>query len=171
MINDNKIKDYQSIINNEFEKIYKSGPKILKDSIEYVLDGNGKRIRPILTILSAESCGATIKDALPAAIAVELLHNFSLVHDDIMDQDDLRRGRETVHKRWNMATAILTGDAILSLAIKHLHEYYSTNNNITKIFSDALLAICEGQALDIEFETRKDISIDDYLNMIELNNY
>ena len=92
-----------------------------------------------------------------------------------IDNTNYRYGRSTlslasvgVHKRWNMATAILTGDAILSLAIKHLHDYYSTNNNITKIFSDALLAICEGQALDIEFETRKDISIDDYLNMIEL---
>ena len=165
---DGIISKYRDEINHGLSKIYLKGPKSLVQPIQYVLEGSGKRLRPLLSIFTAESCGGTKKDVFSAALAVEVLHNFTLVHDDIMDQDSIRHGKKTVHHKWDNGVAILTGDAMLSLALKLLNQNHDLSYRQMKIFVDALLAVCEGQALDKEYETRNSISIDEYINMIDL---
>ena len=125
---------YRTEINYKLNKIYNEGPNTLKEPINYVLSGSGKRIRPLLTILSSEACGGSKDYAMPAALAVEVLHNFTLVHDDIMDQDLMRHGQETVHHKWNDKVAILTGDAMLSLALGLLDECKTSKLNQIKIY-------------------------------------
>ena len=163
-----KINEYKKIINYELKNIYKNGPDSLVNSINYINDASGKRLRPILTLLTNDVCGGKINDVLPAAISIELLHNFTLVHDDVMDNDDLRRGVETIHKKWGVGNAILTGDAMFAIALKNIHNNYNFNSKIPKIFTNALLAICEGQAYDVEFETSKNITLEKYIKMIDL---
>lgn len=142
-------------------------PKKLYEPIEYILNLGGKRIRPILTLMGAEIFGATAEEALPAALAVEVFHNFSLVHDDIMDDAPLRRGKETVHTKWNTNTAILSGDAMLIQAYQ-CFEVYDTSlfSQLVTLFSKTALEVCEGQQYDIDFEDRTDVSIEEYLKMI-----
>jgi len=135
--------------------------------IQYVLSSEGKRLRPFLLYISSKLYNVDDKIILPAAIAVEMLHCFSLVHDDIMDNDDLRRGKETIHKKWDQSTAILAGDAIFALAYKNINEINHIKD-VLKIFTDASIKLCEGQSLDKFFESKNNILIDDYLNMIEL---
>ena len=149
-------------------KIYNSGPKSLVEPINYVLSGKGKRIRPVLSFLSANACGGKADDAFPVALAVEILHNFTLVHDDIMDDDNTRHGKPTVHQKWDDGTAILTGDAMLSLALMTLQKCPRNNQKILKVFTDGLLAVCEGQAIDKEFESKTDVTVNEYVNMIDL---
>jgi len=158
------ITSYKNKIDDELKKIYVTGPELLYNPINHVLIG-GKRLRPILCLLTADSFGGNKKDSLICSISIELLHIFSLVHDDIMDNDRIRHGRNTIHDKWNIPIGILAGDAILSLAFKHLNEL---DNDIKKKFNSALIAICEGQALDIEFETKQNITLNDYLSMIDL---
>lgn len=142
-------------------------PPLLYEPIHYVLAGGGKRIRPILLILACKAIGGEIGRCWDAAVAVELLHNFTLVHDDIMDQDQTRRGRVTVHEKWDSNTAILTGDGLLGLAYKILLRTESDQiQKILTIFTHGVIELCEGQALDLEFEERVDVTLDDYLNMI-----
>jgi geranylgeranyl pyrophosphate synthase len=137
------------------------------DPIHYVLELNGKRIRPLLVVLSAMALGGRREDAYDAAAAVELLHNFTLVHDDIMDEDDTRRGKETVHKKWNLNTAILAGDGLMGFAFQRLlRSPHGPIREMAKRFTDAMIIICEGQGLDKEFEQRERVSLDEYLNMI-----
>ena len=125
-------------------------------------------MRPILTLLSAEIFGAHYREAMQAAIAVEVFHNFSLVHDDIMDEAPLRRGNETVHEKWDLNTGILSGDAMLILAYQHFETYEpSVFRELAKLFSKTAIEVCEGQQWDVDFETRNDVSINDYLRMIE----
>jgi geranylgeranyl diphosphate synthase type II len=162
------IPEYRSEINNGLADIYPRGPISLTKPVAYVLNGGGKRLRPLLTIFSAEACGGTKSSALTAALAVEVLHNFTLVHDDIMDQDSIRHGQETVHNKWDDGVAILTGDAMLSLALRLLNETPVESHLQMKIFIDGLLAVCEGQALDKEFENQSSVSLDDYIKMIDL---
>ncbi len=159
---------YRQEINEGLSKIYSSGPDSLVNPIQYVLDGTGKRLRPLLTIFSAESCGGSKNNVFSAALAVEVLHNFTLVHDDIMDKDSIRHGKKTVHHKWDDGVAILTGDAMLSLALKLLNENNDSSYTQMKIFIDGLLAVCEGQALDKEYESKSIISIDEYIKMIDL---
>ncbi len=159
---------YREEINEKLSEIYLSGPESLVTPIQYVLDGKGKRLRPLLTIFSAESCGSSKDNVFSAALAVEVLHNFTLVHDDIMDKDSTRHGKDTVHRKWDDGVAILTGDAMLSLALKLLNENNDYAYRQMKIFVDGLLAVCEGQALDKEYESRSSISIEEYINMIDL---
>lgn len=142
-------------------------PKKLYEPIEYILNLGGKRIRPILTLMGAEIFGATAEEALPAALAIEVFHNFSLVHDDIMDDAPLRRGKKTVHTKWNINTAILSGDAMLIQAYQ-CFEVYDTNlfSQLVTLFSKTALEVCEGQQYDVDFETRTDVSIDEYIKMI-----
>ena len=109
---------YRDEINSHLVSVYNIGPESLVDPINYVLSGKGKRVRPILTLFTAESFGGTKSESMPAALAVEILHNFTLVHDDIMDEDHIRHGKPTVHHKWDVGTAILSGDAMLSLALK-----------------------------------------------------
>ena len=143
-------------------------PKNLYDPIVYILDLGGKRIRPVLTLMAAEVFDANYKKALPAAMAVEIFHNFSLVHDDIMDDAPLRRGQQTVHEKWNINTGILSGDAMLILAYQYF-EYYQPKifRKLAKLFSKTALEVCEGQQWDVDFEVRDDVTIPEYLKMIE----
>jgi len=159
---------YRNEINKGLSDIYPMGPSSLTKPVAYVLQGGGKRLRPLLTIFSAEACGGTKSDVFAAAMAVEILHNFTLVHDDIMDQDSVRHGQKTVHQKWDDGVAILTGDAMLSLALGLLNQSPAASHLQMKIFIDGLLAVCEGQALDKEFETQTSVSLDEYIQMIDL---
>lgn len=142
-------------------------PEQLYTPISYILSLGGKRLRPVLTLMSGEFFGATIKDCIQAALAVELFHNFSLIHDDIMDDAPLRRGQPTVHEKWNVNIGILSGDAMLIMAYQ-LFESYPPHlfQELAKLFSKTAIEVCEGQQYDIEFETRDDVTVDEYLMMI-----
>jgi geranylgeranyl diphosphate synthase type II len=136
-------------------------PKNLYEPISYILSLGGKRMRPILTLLSAEVFGADYQKAMHAALAVEVFHNFSLVHDDIMDDAPLRRGSETVHEKWDLNTGILSGDAMLILAYQHFEQYEpAVFRALAKLFSKTAIEVCEGQQWDVDFEPRNDVSID-----------
>ena len=125
-------------------------------------------MRPVLTLMSAEVFDADYKEALPAALAVEVFHNFSLIHDDIMDDAPLRRGNTTVHEKWNINTGILSGDAMLILAYQYFEGYEPTIfRELAKLFSKTALEVCEGQQYDVDFETRDDVTIAEYLKMIK----
>ena len=163
------IYQYQQFISDYLieEYIHKS-PKSLYDPINYILGLSGKRIRPVLTLMTAEIFDANYQKALPAALAVEVFHNFSLVHDDIMDDAPLRRGNQTVHEKWDTNTAILSGDAMLILAYQYFEKYETeVFRDLAKLFSKTALEVCEGQQLDVDFEERNDVSIAEYLKMIE----
>lgn len=145
-----------------------SYPANLYQPIKYFLELGGKRLRPLLTLLSCKAVGGDYLKALPAAAAIELLHNFTLVHDDIMDQDNLRRGKSTVHKRWSEAVAILTGDGLIGLAYRTLLKSPGeTLPQVLKIFTEGVIRVCEGQAMDKDFEDRERVSIDEYFDMIQ----
>ncbi len=161
---------WQQLINQRLaETVYNRQPAVLYQPIDYVLEGGGKRLRPILVLLSCAAVGGKPDAALDAAVAVELLHNFTLVHDDIMDEDDTRRGRPTVHTKWEPALAILAGDGLFALAYQALLRTQSPRiHEIARIFTDGILGVCEGQALDLDFETRKTVSMAEYLEMIQL---
>lgn len=142
-------------------------PKNLYEPVDYILKLGGKRIRPVLTLMAADIFGGSFKDALPAALAIEVFHNFTLVHDDIMDAAPLRRGQATVHEKWDINTGILSGDAMLILAYKYFENYKpEVFQSLAKLFSKTALEVCDGQQLDVDFETRKKVTIDEYLNMI-----
>jgi len=143
-------------------------PKNLYEPIQYILNLGGKRLRPVLTLMTADCFDGEIKTALDAALAVEVFHNFSLIHDDIMDAAPLRRGHQTVHEKWDLNTGILSGDAMLIMAYQ-LFENYPPNifQKLAKLFSKTALEVCEGQQYDIDFETRDTVSISEYLKMIE----
>ncbi len=168
-INIVQIKKYQTIFlehlkNSNFSK----EPRGLYDPIAYILNLGGKRLRPSLVLMSCEAFGSEVTRALDAALAVEVFHNFSLVHDDIMDGAPLRRGQETVHKKWDLNTGILSGDAMMILAYQ-LFENYPANTfkALAELFSKTALEVCEGQQYDIEFESRQEVDIKSYLKMIE----
>ena len=141
---------YVSEINQELNNIYPNGPVSLTQPINYVFKGGGKRLRPLLTLFSSEACGGSKVDAFSAALAVEILHNFTLVHDDIMDGDVIRHSQQTVHDKWDEGIAILTGDAMLSLALKLLLQLKNHKEQQMSLFIEGLLAVCEGQAIDKE---------------------
>ncbi|MBR9757599.1 MAG: polyprenyl synthetase family protein [Algicola sp.] len=143
-------------------------PETLYDPVNYILNLGGKRLRPVLTLMTAELFNCDYTQALNAALSIEVFHNFSLVHDDIMDDAPLRRGKETVHEKWDINTGILSGDAMLILAYQ-LFENYDANTfqALAKLFSKTALEVCEGQQYDIDFETRDVVGIDEYLKMIE----
>jgi geranylgeranyl diphosphate synthase type II len=163
------IYQYQEFISDYLQSQYETKePRNLYEPIHYILDLGGKRMRPVLTLMSAEVFDADFKLALPAALAVEVFHNFSLVHDDIMDDAPLRRGNETVHEKWNVNTAILSGDAMLILAYQYFEQYNTeVFRDLAKLFSKTALEVCEGQQYDVDFETRDDVTIPEYLKMIE----
>lgn len=150
------------------ERTQLAEPKNLYEPVEYILGLGGKRMRPILTLMTAEAFGRKIEDAMDAALAVEMFHNFSLVHDDIMDDAPLRRGKVTVHEKWDVNTGILSGDAMLILSYQCFESYApETYAELTKLFSKTALQVCEGQQYDVDFETRDDVTIPEYLKMIE----
>jgi len=162
----NYIKQIESELSNfELPKF----PENLYDPLRYFFELGGKRLRPALTLMTAENFGGQGKDALHAAMAVELFHNFSLIHDDIMDEAPFRRGKETVHTKWNNHIAILSGDVLFvkayeSLAkcdVKYLPE-------LLNLFNKTATEVCEGQQMDMDFESRESVSEEEYIEMIRL---
>jgi len=151
---------------NDFQS--PSSPKNLYEPVSYILGLKGKRVRPILTLLTCDIFNNKYSDALDAALAVEVFHNFSLVHDDIMDEANIRRGNETVHKKWDLSTAILSGDAMLILAYQLFENYKGdTFVSLAKLFSKTAIEVCEGQQMDIDFSKKDNVSSEEYLKMIE----
>jgi geranylgeranyl diphosphate synthase type II len=143
-------------------------PRDLTEACRYVLSAGGKRVRSTLLLLSCEAVGGTARQAVDAGAALEILHNFTLVHDDIMDNAAARRSRPTVHIRWNVNTALLTGDVLLGLAYSSLLRTRVGNiPRLCALFTQGLIEVCEGQGLDLEFERREHVSVRDYFTMIE----
>ena len=150
------------------KKIQSKEPASLYDPIHYILGLGGKRLRPILTLMTADAFNDDYEKALNAALSIEIFHNFSLIHDDIMDAAPLRRGRPTVHEKWDINTGILSGDAMLIMAYQLFEAYDATTfQELAKLFSKTALEVCEGQQYDMDFETRDDVSVAEYLKMIE----
>ncbi len=146
----------------------KRKPESLYEPGSYILNSGGKRLRPLLVLLSAKAIGGKFRNAYNAAAAVEMLHNFTLVHDDIMDNAEKRRGRLTLHKKYNHNTAILTGDSLLSIAYEYLLKDCNGNSKqVINAFTRGLIEVCEGQSLDTDFEQRKNVTISEYLLMIK----
>jgi len=161
----------QSLLQNINDAINESSevgntPQLF-EPIKYINNLQGKRLRPLLLILSGLSLGGNLYSLLYPAVAIELLHNFTLVHDDIMDNDDVRRGKPTVHVKWDLGTAILAGDGLLGLAYRKILLTPDVNQaQIATYFTNALIDICEGQAMDKMFETKQSVSEKEYLEMI-----
>ncbi len=143
-------------------------PVQLYEPIHYIVELGGKRLRPILTLVSCDFFGGNMEKAMNAALAIELFHNFSLIHDDIMDGAPLRRGKETVHEKWDINTGILSGDAMLILAYQLFEDYEpQLFRELAKLFSKTAIEVCEGQQYDVEFETRDDVELEEYIKMID----
>ncbi len=144
-------------------------PKELYEPITYILTLGGKRIRPVMMLMTVDMYDGDIQQAIPAALGLEIFHNFSLVHDDIMDRAPLRRGKMTVHEKWNANTAILSGDTML---VKAYEQFLKLPDPLTKpalaVFNLTATGVCEGQQLDMNFEERNDVTISEYLEMIRL---
>ncbi len=157
-------------INNYIDSLdYSKEPKGLYEPISYVLSLGGKRIRPLLMLMSANLWKEDVEDLLPAAVGLEVYHNFTLLHDDLMDKADRRRGMLTVHKKWNDNTAILSGDAMLILAYHYFMQVCCEQKEaMINTFSKAALEVCEGQQLDMDFETLSNVTEAEYLRMIRL---
>jgi len=149
-------------------------PSLLYDPIRYTLSLQGKRVRPYLTLMGCGLCNGVVKEGLPAALAIELLHNFTLLHDDIMDKAETRRGEPSVYKKWDANAAILSGDAMYAKAFKQL-QYYGRSDRYSKkqyniildIFLESAEKVCEGQAYDLTFEHQTHVTLDEYLHMIK----
>ena len=163
-----KILRLKEEIDRELSKIDLSGiSSELVQPMRFSLNAKAKRLRPILVLLVGENLGASRKNLMPTALAIEIMHTFTLVHDDIMDNDTIRRGQQTVHVKWNVNTAILTGDALMALAFRTLMQTKSERlDQIGTHFSQAMLEICDGQAFDLAYEKYEEIDLTDYLNMI-----
>lgn len=161
---------YSNLLENEIAQLdFPKTPSNLYDPLRYFMQLGGKRMRPVLTFLGAELFGLKKEEVLNAALSVEVFHNFTLIHDDIMDEAPLRRAKETVHTKWNQNIAILSGDVLFVKAYqllakqdpKHLAE-------LLHVFSRTAQEVCEGQQMDMDFESRSDVSIDEYVEMIRL---
>ncbi len=145
-------------------------PEELYKASRYLVDVGGKRIRPAMLILAAESVGGNIQKVLPAAVAIELIHNFTLIHDDIMDQDELRRGHPTVHLKWGLPAAILAGNTLYSKAFEIITQVDAPPKIVSRclgILSKTCADICEGQWMDMEFEKRNSVSENEYMEMVQ----
>lgn len=148
---------------------HNSQPDSLYEPISYLTGLGGKRVRPLLCLLGSRCFGGNVADVIPAAVAVELFHNFTLMHDDIMDNADVRRGQPTVHSRWSPSQAILSGDVTLVLAYEELLKIpVDTREKVIHLFNRTAIEVCEGQQLDLDFEKRNDVSEEEYLYMIKL---
>lgn len=152
---------------NAFQYLEKVEVDNLKDPFRYLLEGGGKRIRPILTMIGCGLAGVDTDEAVDLALSMEILHNFTLVHDDIMDGSPIRRGRQTIHEKWDLSIGILVGDLMIGYACKLMPKYaHKRIFDIQKVFNDALIEVCIGQAYDMQFNTDTDITVDDYIKMI-----
>ena len=157
-------------INSEIAKLnWKREPYGLYEPIEYTLAAGGKRVRPQLAMIACQMFGGNEEEALPAALALEVFHNFTLLHDDVMDKADMRRGRPTVHVKWNENTAILSGDQMLIEAYQLLSDVPSDKlPKVLRLFNKMATEICEGQQYDVDFESMEHVTKDEYLMMIRL---
>ncbi|WP_428331188.1 polyprenyl synthetase family protein [Mucilaginibacter sp.] len=165
-----KLEDLQVIISEAVDKIgFPQYPAELYEPISYILSLGGKRMRPALLLMACDLFGGDIDAAIPPALAIEVFHNFTLMHDDIMDNAPLRRGRTTVHEKWNQNVGILSGDVMLIEGYKLMMQVEDRLlRPILDIFNNTAVGVCEGQQVDMEFEVRNDVKIDEYLNMIRL---
>ena len=164
------LKDYKQFFEIALENSYStSPPAALYHPIYYLLNLGGKRLRPILTLMAADIFGNNHRKAIDAALAVEIFHNFTLMHDDIMDSAPIRRGSATVHNKWNTNTAILSGDAMMILAYQALESYKDPLfRKLNSLFSKTAIEVCKGQQYDLDFETQLEVTQGDYLEMIRL---
>lgn len=160
---------FQEVFENYLAaQTFNSSPKELYEPVQYILSLGGKRIRPALVLLANKAFNGNTEEALPAAFVMELFHNFTLVHDDIMDKADLRRGQPTVHQKFGDNTAILSGDVMMIWCYKYLMHLPSEKfKAVFELFNDTAIKVCEGQQMDMLFETKADVSEADYLKMIE----
>jgi geranylgeranyl diphosphate synthase type II len=164
------ISEYQGIIVKEIEVFQKENKDFsLYDPVNYILDIGGKRLRPVLTLLATDLFGGVVSDSIKPALGIEVFHNFTLLHDDIMDNAPLRRGQATVHEKWNVNAAILSGDVMFvqafSLVTSCKNEFL---RDVLDLFNVTAIEVCEGQQHDMDFESRNDVSIDEYIEMIRL---
>lgn len=162
------LKQYKSLFLEYLsQKIERRQPENLYEPINYILNLGGKRLRPILVLMSCDLFGGNHKKALHAALAIEMFHNFTLIHDDIMDKAPLRRGFETVHKKWNLETGILSGDALMILSYQMFDNYKpKIYKKLLNLFNQTAIEVCEGQQYDMDFETQAEVSDLEYLKMI-----
>jgi geranylgeranyl diphosphate synthase type II len=163
------IQELSAVISNELGKIeYPKNPSLLYEPINYILGLGGKRMRPILVLMAHQLFDKNIEKAVSPALAIEVFHNFTLLHDDIMDKAPLRRGKQTVHEKWNDNVAILSGDTMLVQAYQLMAVVdKDIIKEVLAVFSKAAIEVCEGQQWDMDFENQSDVSIEDYLKMIE----
>ena len=166
----NKIKEYQEIINYKIKKVRIQGnPDELYNPINYILSLKSKRVRPTLSILSYSLFKEDLNKITEPSIALEFFHNFTLIHDDIMDNAEIRRGKDTIHKKWNKNIGILSGDLLMIFAYKMLENIDNKSFKKTfERFNNIAIKVCEGQQYDMNFEIKNEISEDDYLKMITL---
>lgn len=151
------------LVANKFDK----APHNLYHPVDYILELGGKRIRPLLLLMAADIAGKKAGEALPAAMSVEVFHNFTLLHDDIMDEAPLRRGKATVHEKYDTNTAILSGDVMMISAYRFLEDYEpEIAIKLLKIFNKMAIEVCEGQQMDMDFETRENVAVTEYFDMI-----
>ena len=161
-----KLNDFKNIFLEEFSKIQKfEGPSYLYDPIKYFIKSPGKRLRPVIVLFLGDLFKNDKKDSTNGALGVELLHNFTLVHDDIMDEDDLRHNVVTIHKKWDNAHAVLSGDGLGALGPIFIGKIKKNTLKILIRYNEVILEICEGQAYDMEFEKKDFVSVNDYLLM------
>ena len=167
------MQNYEQLVNyfeDQLRKIsYNGRPVELYNPIKYTLSFGGKRIRPVTTLMGCELFCDDFKKALPQAIAIEMFHNFTLIHDDIMDDAPIRRGKETVFKKWNSNIAILSGDTLFALAYQYAQQ---ADKNILpetlSVFNTTAIEVCEGQQFDLNYEDNNSVTVEEYLNMIRL---
>jgi geranylgeranyl diphosphate synthase type II len=154
------IEEQQVSLNN-------ASPKEMYEPMSYIIGLGGKRVRPLLTLVGCDLFNGQPKDAIPSALAVEFFHNFSLIHDDILDKAPLRRGSETIHEKWNQNIAILSGDGMMVKGFELLSQSNHHHlTNLLKLYSKTGLEVCEGQQMDMNFETQEKVSVHDYIEMI-----
>jgi len=171
--NQNKYDRFKySVEQNIFDSIPKKPNQPLYDAYKYIMSGGGKRIRPVLAMICCGTVGGDPVATINAASAIEILHNFTLLHDDIMDNSTMRHGRQTVHLKWNENVAILAGDMMVGWAFRLLQQTKLKNENrlaeLNLVLSNALIDVCEGQELDMTFNSRSDVKISEYISMVGL---
>lgn len=167
MVNFSVLSDY---INTNIDQLsYPLEPSNLYEPIKYTLASGGKRLRPTLLLSTVYSLGGNLEQALPQALGIEMFHNFTLLHDDVMDKSNVRRGRPTVHCKWDENAAILSGDAMLTMATQLISKCDNSHlKQIIDLFNRTAMEVYEGQQLDMDFENRNDVSVDEYIEMIKL---
>lgn len=164
-----KYNEFVGLVEEELKKaVPDKKPVSIYEPFRYILQGGGKRIRPVLSMIASGAVGGKPESTAKIGAAIEILHNFTLVHDDIMDDSPIRRGRETIHNKWNNAVGILTGDIMVSYSCRMLpnHKEHERCNEIHDLFTRGYIEVCEGQGFDMDFNMTKEVSHDDYIMMI-----